>query len=75
MYKLDALSARPLVIGSLNRSLVDVTGFGLVATLLGAVWSPSRVAFVVIGGATLYQAVQWLAFQRRWLAPSRAGRA
>ena len=75
MKKLDVLAAVLLVIGGLNWGLVGARGFDLVATLFGAMSPPSRVVYALVGAAALYQALQWQAIQRRWLAPARPARA
>ena len=75
MKKLDVLAAVLLVIGGLNWGLVGTSGFDLVATLFGAMSSPSRLVYALVGAAAIYQALQWQAIQRRWLAPARAARA
>jgi uncharacterized protein len=75
MKKLDVLAAVLLVIGGLNWGLVGAQGVDLVATLFGAMSSPSRVVYALVGAAAIYQAFQWQAIQRRWLAPARAARA
>ena len=75
MKKLDVLAAVLLVIGGLNWGLVGTGGVDLVATLFGAMSSPSRVVYALVGAAAIYQAFQWRGIQRRWLAPVRAARA
>ena len=75
MKKLDVLAAVLLVIGGLNWGLVGAWGLDLVGTLFGAMSSPSRVVYALVGAAALYQALQWQAIQRRWLAPARVARA
>ena len=75
MKKLDVLAAVLLVIGGLNWGLVGTSGFDLVATLFGAMSSPSRLVYALVGAAAIYQALQWQAIQRRWLAPARVARA
>ena len=72
---LDWLALVLLIIGGLNWGLVGIQRFDLVATLFGAMSSPSRVVYALVGAAALYQAVQWQAIQRRWLAPARSARA
>ncbi|MEO8563331.1 MAG: DUF378 domain-containing protein [bacterium] len=75
MKKLDVLAAVLLVIGGLNWGLVGFQQFDLVATLFGAMSWTSRVVYALVGAAAIYQAVQWQAIQRRWLAPARVVRA
>ena len=75
MKTFDTIAAVLLVIGGLNWGLVGAFDFDLVATLFGAMSPISRVVYVLVGIAALYQAVQWQAIQRRWLMPAGAGRA
>ena len=70
MKKLDVLAAVLLVVGGLNWGLVGAAGFDLVATLFGTGSTLSATVYVLVGLAALYQALQWRAIQRRWLAPA-----
>jgi uncharacterized protein len=76
MKSLDVTAAVLLVIGGLNWGLVGVANFDLVATIFGETTPLSRLVYVVVGLAALYQAVQWKAIQHRWSlgidAPARA---
>jgi uncharacterized membrane protein YuzA (DUF378 family) len=76
MRSLDVAAAVLLVIGGLNWGLVGAANFDLVATIFGEMSSLSRLVYVVVGLAALYQAVQWKAIQHRWSmavnAPARA---
>ncbi len=76
MRSLDVAAAVLLVIGGLNWGLVGVANFDLVATIFGEMSSLSRLVYVVVGLAALYQALQWKAIQHRWsmgvTAPARA---
>ena len=75
MKKLDVLATVLLVVGGLNWGLVGALGLDLVGTLFGAMSTMSRIVYVLVGVAALYQAAQWQAIQRRWLFPARAARA
>ena len=66
MKKLDVLAAVLLVIGGLNWGVVGLTGSDIVGTLLGNLSPASRVVYLLVGLAALYQAVQWKAIQHRW---------
>jgi uncharacterized membrane protein YuzA (DUF378 family) len=66
MKKLDVAAAVLLVIGGLNWGVVGATGSDLVGALFGPLSPLSRVVYLVVGLAGLYQAVQWKAIQRRW---------
>ena len=66
MKKLDVTAAVLLVIGGLNWGVVGLTGSDLVGTLLGSLSPASRLVYLLVGTAALYQAVQWKAIQHRW---------
>ena len=66
MKKLDVIAAVLLVVGGLNWGVVGVTGADLVGTLFGNLSPVSRVVYILVGLAALYQAVQWKAIQHRW---------
>ena len=75
MKKLDVLFAVLLVIGGLNWGLVGATQLNPVAWLFGNDSSLSRLVYVAVGIAAVYQALQWRSIQQRWLAPARSARA
>jgi uncharacterized protein len=66
MKKLDVTAAVLLVVGGLNWGVVGLTGSDLVGALFGELSPVSRVVYLLVGVAALYQAVQWKAIQRRW---------
>ncbi len=66
MKKLDVIAAVLLVVGGLNWGVVALTGSDLVGALLGNLSPASRVVYLLVGLAALYQAVQWKAIQHRW---------
>jgi hypothetical protein len=66
MRSLDVTAAILLVIGGLNWGLVGAANFDLVATVFGEMSAPSRLVYLLVGVAALYQAAQWKAIQRRW---------
>lgn len=76
MRSLDVTAAILLVIGGLNWGLVGAANFDLVATIFGELSPLSRLVYVIVGLAALYQALQWKAIQHRWsvgnTAPVRA---
>lgn len=75
MRSLDVTAAVLLVIGGLNWGLVGAADFDLVATIFGAMSPLSRLVYVLVGVAALYQAVQWKAIQHRWsFAPAATAR-
>jgi uncharacterized membrane protein YuzA (DUF378 family) len=75
MKSLDITAAALLVIGGLNWGLVGAANFDLVAALFGPMSPVSRIVYVLVGVAALYQAVQWKAIQHRHsLAPQTSSR-
>ena len=68
MKNLDVVAAVLLVVGGLNWGLVGAANFDLVATIFGAMSPLSRIVYVLVGLAAVYQALQWKGIQRRWLA-------
>ena len=66
MKKLDVAAAVLLVVGGLNWGVVGLTGSDLVGALFGPLSPLGRAVSLVVGGAAVYQAVQWKAIQRRW---------
>ena len=66
MKKLDVIAAVLLVIGGINWGVVGLTGSDIVGTLLGNLSPASRLVYLLVGVAALYQAVQWKAIQHRW---------
>lgn len=66
MKKMDVVAAVLLVIGGLNWGLVGALEFDLVAALFGPLSPLSRVVYILVGVAAVYQALQWKAIQHRW---------
>jgi uncharacterized membrane protein YuzA (DUF378 family) len=66
MKKLDVIAAVLLVIGGLNWGVVGLTGSDIVGALFGNLSPLSRVVYLLVGLAALYQAAQWKAIQHRW---------
>ena len=76
MRSLDVTAAVLLVIGGLNWGLIGAANFDLVATIFGEMAPLSRLVYVAVGLAALYQALQWKAIQQRWsLADATPARA
>lgn len=71
MKKTDVVAAVLLVIGGLNWGLVGALEFDLVAALFGPLSALSRVVYILVGMAALYQALQWKAIQHRWALATR----
>ena len=66
MRSLDVAALALLVIGGLNWGLVGAANFDLVAALFGEMSALSRIIYVLVGLAALYQGLQWKAIQHRW---------
>jgi uncharacterized membrane protein YuzA (DUF378 family) len=66
MRTLDVVAAILVVVGALNWGLVGLFQFDLVAAIFGDAAVLSRIVYVVVGLAGLFQVVQWKAIQRRW---------
>ncbi len=73
MKAMDVLAAVLLIVGGLNWGLFGSFHFDLVATLLGPFSAVSRVVYLLVGLAALYQAVSWSRIQKRWV-PATASR-
>ena len=67
MKFIDVLVAVLIVVGALNWGLVGLFGYDLVAALLGDATVPTRLVYVVVGVAGLFQALQWKAIHHRWV--------
>lgn len=67
MKGLDVLFGVLLVVGGLNWGLVGFFGFDLVAAIFGPMSALSRIVYVLVGLAAVYQALSWKSIQRRWV--------
>ncbi len=75
MKKLDIITIALLIVGGLNWGLVGVAEFDLVATLFGEMSALSRLVYILVGLAALYQTLQLKAMQHRWtFTPAEASR-
>jgi len=66
MKNFDVIAAILLVVGGINWGLVGFANIDLVASIFGSGASLSRLVYVLVGLAAIYQAIQWKAIQRRW---------
>lgn len=66
MKAVDVVAAILLIVGGLNWGLFGSFHFDLVATALGQFSAVSRLVYVLVGIAALYQAVSWKQMQSRW---------
>jgi len=67
MKFIDVLAAVLVVVGALNWGLVGLFRYDLVAALLGDATGLTRLIYVVVGVAGLFQALQWKAIRPRWV--------
>ena len=68
MKSLDVLAAVLLVVGGLNWGLVGFFKFDLVAAIFGSGSLLASIVYALVGLAAIWQAIQWKAIQRRWVA-------
>lgn len=66
MKALDVIAAILVIIGGLNWGLVGIFNFDLVAAIFGAMSGLTRVVYILVGVAALYQIFLWKAIQKRW---------
>ncbi|HSS65971.1 MAG TPA: DUF378 domain-containing protein [Gammaproteobacteria bacterium] len=66
MKFIDVLAAVLVVVGALNWGLVGLFRYDLVAAVLGDATALTRLVYVVVGVAGLFQALQWKAIHHRW---------
>ena len=67
MKFIDVLAAVLVIVGALNWGLVGLFGYDLVAALLGDATVLTRLVYIVVGVAGLFQALQWKAIHHRWV--------
>ena len=72
MKTLDVTVAILLVVGGLNWGLVGLFGFDLVAALFGQMSVMSRIVYVLVGLAAVYQGLSWRSIQQRWITAPQA---
>lgn len=67
MKIVDVIVAALLIIGGLNWGLVGIFQFDIIAALFGGENALiSRLIYIVVGLAAVYQGLGWKAIQRRW---------
>ena len=67
MRTLDVSAAALLVVGGINWGLVGLFGVNPIAALLGGdAGALTRLAYVAVGSAALYQVVYLRRIQERW---------
>ena len=66
MKGLDAIAVILLIVGGLNWGLVGVASFDLVAAIFGHMSILSRIIYILVGLAALYQIIGWKSMHKRW---------
>ncbi|MFC1677653.1 DUF378 domain-containing protein [Planctomycetota bacterium] len=66
MKKLDILIGALLVIGGLNWGMVGLFNFDLVAAIFGQMTFLSRIIYILVGFAAVYDIVTIKAIWKRW---------
>lgn len=66
MKIVDIVAIVLLIIGGLNWALVGIFEFNLVAALFGELSVLSRIVYILVGLAALYEAFGLPAQKRRW---------
>ena len=72
MKKGDVLAAVLLVVGGLNWGLVGAFNFDLVAAIFGKMSAMSKVVYILVGLAALYQGLGIKGIKQRWGVQSSA---
>lgn len=55
-----------VVVGALNWGMVGLFRYDLVAALLGDATVLTRLVYIVVGVAGVFQVLQWKAIHHRW---------
>ena len=66
MKKLDLIVGALLIIGGLNWGLVGLFDFNLVAAIFGEMSAVSRIIYILVGLAAVYDVVMIKAIWKRW---------
>ena len=66
MKKVDLIVAALLIIGGLNWGLVGLFDFDLVAVIFGEMSALSRIIYILVGLAAVYDVVMIKAIWKRW---------
>lgn len=72
MRTIDVIAAVLVIVGAINWGLVGLFDFNLVAFLFGEMTVLSRVVYVLVGLAGVYEAVALWSMPHRWRETSRA---
>lgn len=63
---LDCVSYALIIIGALNWGLVGFFGFNVVSALFGAMTTPTRIIYAIVGVAALYDLLAMPGMVKRW---------
>jgi uncharacterized membrane protein YuzA (DUF378 family) len=66
MKTLDVIAIILIIVGGLNWGLVGIVRFDLVATIFGDMSIISRIVYILVGVAALYQLILWNSIRSRW---------
>ncbi|MBU1701990.1 MAG: DUF378 domain-containing protein [Candidatus Eisenbacteria bacterium] len=66
MKAIDIIVATLLVVGGLNWGLVGFFNFDLVESIFGSMSGMSRVVYILVGFAAVYQVAFLKSLQDRW---------
>jgi len=66
MKTLDIIVALLLVVGGLNWGLVGAFNFDLVGAIFGEMSALSRLVYIIVGLAAIYNVVMLKAIGKRW---------
>lgn len=71
MKTIDATALVLVIVGALNWGLVGLFGFDLVAAIFGDGSSLTRLVYILVGLAGLYEAVAVWTLPQRWRGHER----
>jgi len=66
MKAIDILALVLLIVGALNWGLVGLFQFDLVAAIFGQMTALSRIVYIVVGLAAVYEIVMFRIISTRW---------
>lgn len=71
MKFIDVLSVVLVTIGALNWGMVGLFQYDLVVALLGDATALTRLVYIIVGVAGLFQVLQWKTIHQRWVGHER----
>ncbi|UCD59179.1 MAG: DUF378 domain-containing protein [Candidatus Hydrogenedentota bacterium] len=66
MKSIDVISFGLLLVGGLNWGLVGLLSFDLVAMIFGSMSVLSRIVYMLVGFAAIYELAQFKVIRERW---------